>query len=1101
MKSAYEILFLTGHKVALQDGAFERLEEIALAGGADLVYSDYVENRADGSKVPHPLAPYLKGSVRSDFDFGHAVLVKRDVAAKFAAKFDCFEFYSLRLRMEKIVHVQEFLYSAEETDVRTSGQKQFDYVDPGNAAVQKKFEEIFTGYLREIGALVGPRFKTVPVPENLSATVVIPVKNRRTTIMDAVGSALSQETDFPFNVIVVDNHSDDGTSELLAGAALKDSRLVHVVPKALDLGIGGCWNEAVNHPECGTYCVQLDSDDMYSSDSTLQKIIDKFRKTGAAMVIGSYSMTDFNLNPIPPGVIDHKEWTAANGANNALRINGLGAPRAFNTALVRSIGFPNVSYGEDYAVGLAISREWLIERVWEPVYCCRRWEGNSDAALSQVKINANNAYKDSLRTDELNARIALGRRDPSSDQLKQFALNQLSRWSLARDNFRALKSVETKNMDIGGLNVTVQFNPARAISSKARTDAASISARPCFLCAANRPEQQLFEEFEGTKGKKYHILTNPYPIFQNHMVVASDSHTPQSIWRRYVDMLLLAGKYSEFTWIYNGPKCGASAPDHLHFQAFPTGRLPLENSVRNGDFLEYVTNVQDAELYHYTGFASGIFVIRGRTSKSVAKMFYRLLDCADIPEGDKEPRFNLFTYADGGGFTSIVVFRTTHRSSHYSSVGPDHLAMSPGCVDMGGTFITVDREDFEKLDTKLLGDVLSQITLSGESEEKIMRRLTRSQRKLEVGIVSGDEISFEIVSDGAGRRTARYKDGRIEYGGILYDELFFEARTLSTMFAEPTFILHDVTIGVGFHWQRKESQKFAGALKIMVSDGRLTAVNIVGVEDYLLSVISSEMSPACNVEFLKAHAVISRSWVMARMKVRDHHTEFDVCADDHCQRYQGLTRVVGNTVKEAIDSTWGQVLTYKGELCDTRFSKCCGGRSEVFSTCWTDVDYPYLTSHDDPYCARADKIVPASIMNSFDAPTVDFYRWREVRSQEELSSLIREKSGREIGLVQDMKALEKGPSGRIKLLEIVGDKGSMRIGKELEIRRILSKSHLKSSNFSVSRDADGNFVFDGCGWGHGVGLCQIGAAVMAEEGKTCEEILSFYYPGTSVTGE
>lgn len=916
MKSTYEILYLTERKVTFQDGAFARLEEIALTSGADLVYSDYTENRIDGSSVPHPLAPYQKGSVRSDFDFGHAVLVKREVAAKFRAKFDSFEFYSLRLRMEKIVHVQEYLYLAEESDLRASGQKQFDYVSPGNAAAQKKYEEIFTGYLRELGALVGPKFKTAPVPENVSATVVIPVKNRRSTIMDAVGSALSQKTDFPFNVIVVDNHSDDGTTELLNELAKKDSRLVHVVPKALDLGIGGCWNEAVNHPECGPYCVQLDSDDMYSSESTLQTIINKFKKTGAAMVIGSYTMTDFNLNPIPPGVIDHKEWTAANGANNALRINGLGAPRAFNTTIVRSIGFPNVSYGEDYAVALAISREWLIERVWESVYCCRRWEGNSDAALSQAKVNANNAYKDALRTDELNARIALGGRDTSSDSLKQFALDQLSRWTLARDNFRALKNVEAKKMNIGGLDVTVQFNPARAISSKAKTDEASISARPCFLCSKNRPKQQLFEEFEGTKGKKYHILTNPYPIFQNHMVVASDNHTPQSIWKRYTDMLSLARKYTDFTWIYNGPKCGASAPDHLHFQAFPSHLLPLEDSVRKGEYLEYVTNVQEANLYHYKGFANGIFVIKGHTSKSVAKMFYRLLDCADLPEGDREPRFNLFTYFDGKDFTSIVVFRTQHRSSHYDSTGPDHLAMSPGCVDMGGTFITVDREDFEKLSPRLLRDMLSQITLPAEDEQKILRRLTRTQQKLEVGIVSGDEISFEIVSDGAGRRTARYKDGRIEYGGILYDELFFEARTLSTMFAEPTFILHDVIIGVGSHWKRNESQKFAGALKIMVSEGRLTAVNIIGVEDYLLSIISSEMSAESNVEFLRTQAVIYRSLVMARIKARgsvgmeqvDICCNGDVCTDDHCQRYQGLTRVVGNVVKEAIDSTWGQVL-------------------------------------------------------------------------------------------------------------------------------------------------------------------------------------------------
>lgn len=728
------------------------------------------------------------------------------------------------------------------------------------------------------------------------------------------------------------------------------------------------------------------------------------------------------------------------------------------------------------------------------------------------------------------------------NQIDKFVKDQLSVWPLAAENYRSLKKAGSKVLSIGGLPVTVQLNPCRRISSEASLDKESINRRPCFLCPENRPAEQTNMEFEGRKGRRYRVTLNPYPIFPSHLVISSFEHTPQSIWHRYQDLLDFVRENNEYLGFYNGPESGASAPDHMHFQACPQGLTPLQNRVDEllaaGDdkTLDYLTNVKEARLFHLNEYARGVFVLCGATAKSTAKLFYRLLDCAPVPDGSSEPKMNIIAWCHEGEYRTAVIFRERHRPHNYSSSGADHLAMSPGCADLAGVYVTTREEDFGKLDAGLLSQVVREVAASEETEKEIIWRLTRSQRRLEVGIMSGSEIEFEIISDGAGRQKVEYSQGRISYNGALYDELVFEAQTEATMFAEPSFILYGVTIGVDFHWERKVTQKFAGTLKFIVDGGKVTAVNIVGVEDYLLSVISSEMKASAGLEFLKAHAVISRSWVMAQVEHRqshvsrtpepscpvsepvegaeeyikwfdhDDHTLFDVCADDHCQRYQGLTMAVGDTVRKAVDQTWGLVLTSEGKICDARFSKCCGGRMELFSTCWEDKDYPYLqplpdtadcVEGGDVFCDTKDEKILSQVLNDYDLETRDFYRWRTEYSRTEVSDLVRRRSGMDFGTIRDLVPVERGPSGRLKRLKVVGDKKTMIIGKELIIRRWLSDSHLKSSAFEVHWDGD-HLTLDGSGWGHGVGLCQIGAAVMASKGYTFDQILLHYYPGSTL---
>ena len=747
----------------------------------------------------------------------------------------------------------------------------------------------------------------------------------------------------------------------------------------------------------------------------------------------------------------------------------------------------------------------------------------------------------------------------SYSRIEKFVCDQLSVWPMAAENYRNLKKAETRTLPVGGLNVVLQYNPARKISSEAKLDKKSISERPCFLCPENRPREQYDIDFEGRKGKRYRITLNPYPIFPSHLVISSTDHTPQSIWHRYPDMLDFVATNRKYACYYNGPESGASAPDHMHFQGCPRGMMPLEKAVdkllgsaRSHSELECLTNLKEAKLYHLNMFTRGIFVLRGATPKSVTKLFYRLADCASMTlGGEPEPKFNVISWFEDNEYRSLVIFRSKHRPHNYFSDGPDHLSMSPGCADMGGVMVAPEESDYEKMTPELLSQVISEVSIGEDDEKALVWRLTRHQETLEVGIMSGQQISFEIISDGNGEQKVEYSEGKILYNGTLYDQLIFDAKTPSTMFAEPSFILHGVTIGVDFHWERQVTQKFAGRLKFITDGGKVTAVNEIGVEDYLLSVISSEMKSSAGLEFLKAHSVISRSWVMAQILNRkksvagflpceaphnvaelvtmldckagegkeeshdteyikwfdhDDHKVFDVCADDHCQRYQGLTMAVGETVRKAIDQTWGLVLKSGGEICDARFSKCCGGRMELFSTCWEDKDYPYLQAlpdtpdekpGGDPFCDATDEKILSQVLNDYDLETKDFYRWTVEYSRNEVSDLIRTRSGIDFGTIQELIPIERGPSGRIKRLRVVGSKREMIIGKELIIRKWLSSSHLKSSAFTVIWNGD-KLTLKGSGWGHGVGLCQIGAAVMASKGYCFQAILGHYYPGSEL---
>lgn len=892
------------------------------------------------------------------------------------------------------------------------------------------------------------------------------------------------------------------------------------------------------------------------------------------MMIGSYRMCDFDLNTLPPGLIDHKEWTEDNGCNNALRINGLGAPRAFFTPLVRQIQFPNTSYGEDYALGLVFSRRYRIGRIYDELYLCRRWGGNSDAALSIDKVNANNLYKDRLRTMELKARQQMlqGKADIMEDSsISRFFNRQMEKWADARHRFRDLKHVETHQLSD---QLKVQWNPARIVSTGAKIDKKTLGDRPCFLCDKNRPKEQISKQID----ERFLLLVNPFPILPVHFTIPARKHQPQSIYKNYGEMHRFLSLHSELMVFYNGPKCGASAPDHLHFQAGTSGILPLQaNWQRLSRNLTDIISLNDDEkiaLIH--DFVVPAFVIISKSEDSDEALFQRLYKSMPVRGDETEPMMNIIAWRKGDEYISVVIPREKHRPEAYFAEGAAQMMVSPGALDMSGLIITPREEDFRKLTEESATAILQECGVSTDKMNSIVTKLKASKEaelqvgtsalysydkepEVKVGIVSGQKIHFSLNKPYLAKGETVIGEQEVEFseGGVLWNGNQYSSLTFHPQSADASFSLSDVTIGVNFHWERKETQTFLGTLRFVVESDKICAINELPVEKYLESVISSEMSATSSLELLKAHAVISRSWLLAQMKKhrdvaesgnnffsftkkedmlirwydREDHTIFDVCADDHCQRYQGITKETSPHVAEAIRQTKGQVLLDGDEICDARFSKCCGGVTEEFQYCWEDTPKNYLTAVRDialgiestlpnltneeeaekwirfnppAFCNTQDKRILSQVLNDYDQETVDFYRWKVTLTQEKLQQLIADRLKMDLGSILDMKSVERGTSGRISKLQIIGTEKTFTIGKELEIRRTLSDSHLLSSAFIVDKydiDEQGvpqRFELVGAGWGHGVGLCQIGAAVMGEEGYLYDAILLHYYQGAEI---
>ena len=705
----------------------------SVPAGATMAYAHYRKS-VDGVVTDAPTIEYASGSLRNDFDFGSLLLFRtsalKECMAELLEEYKYAGLYQLRLALSRkgaVYHYCDYLYTEPERDNRKSGEKQFDYVNPAQREVQVEMECVCTAHLKMIGGCL-PACKYTPIDLYegdfaVEASVVIPVLNRASTIADAIGSVLDQKTSFPFNIIVVDNHSTDGTSEIIDGFG--DSRVVHIIPSRTDLGIGGCWNEAVNSSLCGRFAVQLDSDDLYSSENTLQRIVDEFYKQQCAMLIGSYRICDFELNTLPPGVIDHREWSEENGRNNALRINGLGAPRAFYTPVIRQVGFPNVSYGEDYAVGLQISRNYRIGRIYDVLYLCRRWGGNSDAALSHEKVNAHNTYKDSLRTAELMARCELVQKMsiPSAAQVDAFFAEQLAAWPEAAGRYKALEGVRTREL---GNGITLQYNPARIVSTGARVDSVSVGSRPCFLCEKNRPAQQVSVEALGSLT----VLVNPYPILPFHLTLPLKEHLPQRLATMYVDALHLAKEWQGTALFYNGAKCGASAPDHAHLQAARVSDIPLlgeQWSSAVADTMQPVYMQPSGAVFSVTGYVVPFFMVVAKEVSSSVELMDRVVAALPADANEEAPMNVIVHYTAAEGYITIVIPRAKHRPACYFATGDGHRLVSPGTLDVAGLVITPRGEDFEKITADEALAILQEVGVSEDEAADICEKIAALQ--------------------------------------------------------------------------------------------------------------------------------------------------------------------------------------------------------------------------------------------------------------------------------------------------------------------------------------------------------------------------------------
>jgi SpoIID/LytB domain len=699
-------------------------------------------------------------------------------------------------------------------------------------------------------------------------------------------------------------------------------------------------------------------------------------------------------------------------------------------------------------------------------------------------------------------------------------------------------------------------------SVMAMVDEETLSHRPCFLCPDGIGKEQLTFDWSAPEGNDYWIRVNPFPIFDRHFTISVARHERQQIEGHFGDMLALAEQMPEYLIFYNGPMCGASAPDHMHFQAIPRGKLPVERMVDRGDGLRFVTKRDGCVVSRLDKWSCGTFVLGSPDAAALRRQFARLVSLGEIQtEKEWEPRMNILTWCEDGRFTSVVFFRAESRPECFWETNPKkQILISPGAVEMGGVAVVSSMDSFDKISARRLGEIIDEVSYDKNKTDKMEQNFNRKQEILSVGVVSLPELVFDFKKpysfDGktyVGEHRATVKDGKVEFEGELYEQVVFHRCSDNA-----SFELRNVTIGVDFHWNRQETQLFPDDLKLIVEKDRVTAINLVGIENYLVSVISSEMSATCSEALLKAHCIISRSWILAQIQKnkdisasdevytacieteeerikwydREDHVNFDVCADDHCQRYYGLSRASTAAVRKAVAETWGQVLVYDGKICDARFSKCCGGVFEEFEYCWEPKHYDYLVkrrdsdegfklpvgvaneailpdltieenarkwilSSPDAFCNTTDPKILSQVLNNFDQETKNFYRWTVEYTVEELSALVKERSGEDYGEILDLIPIARGTSGRMWKMKIVGTKKTKIIGKELEIRRTLSKSHLYSSAFVVEKK-DGKFILRGAGWGHGAGMCQIGAAVMGEKGYSHDQILFHYFPGSKL---
>lgn len=729
---------------------------------------------------------------------------------------------------------------------------------------------------------------------------------------------------------------------------------------------------------------------------------------------------------------------------------------------------------------------------------------------------------------------------------------ELASHGRAFSNYEALSSVKKKELPVDGFPSFLFFNPARVGSVMAKVDEESLRNRKCFLCPDGLGEGQLTYDWTAPSGNVYWIRVNPFPIFDHHFTVSIARHLRQQIFGHYSDMLALAEELPNYQLFYNGPMCGASAPDHMHFQAVPKGSMPMQKLVEDAKDLRVIAQHGRVKISRIEKYVEGGFVIESCDAAEMKRQFDYILSLGEIKTTREwEPRINLHTWYNEGIYRSVIFFREESRPDCFDSADNDErIQISPASVEMGGVAIVSSNESFERLTAEKLRDIIKEVSLTTNKADYMENKIKRPQATLAVGVVSLEELHFSFKTPYSfngkkyeGEQVAKVTDGKISFDGDLYDEIIFRH------FGEnPCFELQNVTIGVNFHWNRQEAQIFPDDLKLIVADGKITAINLVGIENYLVSVISSEMSASCSKELLKAHSVISRSWILAQIEKnrtisasetpysactdteeelikwydREDHVNFDVCADDHCQRYYGLSRAFTQAVRDTIDQTWGEVLTYKGEICDARFSKCCGGVFEQFEYNWEPKHFDYMVKRRDSadennfpdltveenarewilsspeaFCNTTDPKVLSQILTKFDQETAHFFRWKVEYTVEELSNLVKARSGEDYGEIVDLIPVARGTSGRLWKLKIVGTKKTKIIGKELEIRRTLSTSHLYSSAFVVEKE-NGKFILRGAGWGHGAGLCQIGAAVMGEKGYSYTQILSHYFPGSQI---